>query len=253
MNRFLKNVVFYSILIGIWYGIARAHIWPPYLVPPPGDVYLALHDGFKDGSIWIGIRVSMERVVLGYVLSVVIGFLLSLILLSSKTLQDTFGRLFAGLQLLPSIGWLPLAILWYGLSDKAILFVIVMGSVFSITLSLESSLATIPRIIPMAGRNLGAKGWKLFWYVLLPASLPNLISGLKQGWSFAWRALISAEMIIISLGLGQLLMMGRDLNDMSTVIAIMIVIFVLGWAVDTLVFRTTERYIAHRWGLSNPA
>jgi len=240
MNKLLKNVVFYAILIGIWYGITRAHIWPPYLVPAPGDVYLALHDGFKDGSIWIGIRISMERVVAGYLISVVLGFILSLILLSS-------------LQLLPSIGWLPLAILWYGLSDKAILFVIVMGSVFSISLSLESSLATIPRIIPMAGRNLGAKGWKLFWYVLLPASLPNLISGLKQGWSFAWRALISAEMIIISLGLGQLLMMGRDLNDMSTVLGIMIVIFVLGWAVDTLVFRTTERYIAHRWGLSNPA
>ncbi len=105
----------------------------------------------------------------------------------------------------------------------------------------------------MAGRNLGAKGWKLFWYVLLPASLPNLLSGLKQGWSFAWRALISAEMIIISLGLGQLLMMGRDLNDMSEVLAIMTVIFVLGWAVDTLVFRTAERYVAHRWGLSNPS
>ena len=253
MNRFLKNVVFYAILIGAWYGIARAHIWPPYLVPAPGDVFDALHDGFKDHSIWIGIRISMERVVLGYLISVALGFILSLILSTSKTLQDTFGRLFTSLQLLPSIGWLPLAILWYGLSDKAILFVIVMGSVFSITMGLEASLATIPRIIPMAGRNLGAKGWKLFWYVLLPASLPNLISGLKQGWSFAWRALISAEMIIVSLGLGQLLMMGRDLNDMSTVIAIMIVIFVLGWAVDTIVFRTTERYIAHRWGLSNPS
>jgi len=253
MNRFLKNVVFYAALIGIWYGIARAHIWPPYLVPAPGDVYLALHDGFKDHSIWIGIRVSMQRVILGYLMSVVIGFILSLILSTSKTLEDTFGRLFTSLQSLPSIGWLPLAILWFGLSDKAIYFVIVMGSVFSITMSLESSLATIPRIIPMAGRNLGAKGWRLFWYVLLPASLPNLISGLKQGWSFAWRALISAEMIIISLGLGQLLMMGRDLNDMSQVIAIMGVIFVLGWAVDTLVFRTAERYISHRWGLSNPA
>jgi len=253
MNRFLKNVVFYAILLGIWYGIARAHIWPPYLVPSPGDVYLALHDGFKDHSIWIGIRVSMQRVVLGYLISVALGFLLGLLISTSKTLEDTVGRLFTSLQSLPSIGWLPLAILWFGLSDKAILFVIVMGSVFSITMSMESSRAAIPRIIPMAGRNLGAKGIKLFWYVLLPASLPHLISGLKQGWAFAWRALISAEMIIISLGLGQLLMMGRDTSDMPTVVAIMIVIFVLGWAVDSLVFRTSERYIARRWGLSAPA
>jgi NitT/TauT family transport system permease protein len=253
MKRFLKNVAFYGILIGIWYGIAASHHWPPYLVPAPGDVYQTLLAGLKDHSIQIAIGVSMERVVIGYLISVVIGFLLSLIISTSKSLEETVGSFFTSLQSLPSIGWLPLAILWFALSDKAIYFVIVMGSVFSITMSMESSMATIPRIIPMAGRNLGAKGWKLFFYVLLPASLPNLIAGLKQGWSFAWRALISAEMIIISRGLGQQLMEGRDLNDMSQVLAIMFVIFLLGWAVDALVFRTTERYIANRWGLSNPS
>ncbi len=252
MNRVLKNLVFYAVLIGLWYGVARAHIWPPYLFPPPGDVLEALKDGFKDGSIWIGIRISMKRVLLGYTVSVVLGFLLGMIISTSKTLEDTLGRFFTSLQSLPNICWLPLAILWFGLSDKAIYFVIIMGSVFSITMSMESSLSTIPRIIPMAGRNLGAKGLKLFWYVLLPASLPQLVSGLKQGWAFAWRALIAAEMIIISLGLGQLLMVGRDLNDMPEVVSVMIVILVLGWIIDTLVFRTTERYVAHRWGLSNP-
>ena len=253
MNRLLKNVVFYAVLLGAWWGIARAHIWPPYLVPAPGDVLLSLHDGFKDGSIWIGIRISMVRVVVGYLLSIALGFVLGLGISTSKFLEDTLGRLLTSLQSLPSICWLPLAILWFGLSDKAIYFVIVMGSMFSIAMSMESSRAAIPRIIPMAGRNLGASGIKLFWYVLLPASLPHLVSGLKQGWAFAWRALISAEMIIISLGLGQLLMTGRDLNDMSQVLAILFVILVLGWAIDLVVFRTIENRVAARWGLRQPA
>ena len=249
MNKLAKNVLFYAVLIGLWYGVARAHIWPPYLFPPPGDVLLALRDGFKDGSIWIGIRISMQRVIIGYLVSVLLGFLLGLAISTSKFLEDTLGQLLTSLQSLPSICWLPLAILWFGLSDKAIYFVIIMGSLFSITMSMESSRAAIPRIIPQAGRNLGAKGVKLFLYVLLPASLPHLISGLKQGWAFAWRALISAEMIIISLGLGQLLMTGRDLNDMSQVLAILIVILVLGWAIDLLVFRSLERAVARRYGL----
>ncbi len=133
MNRFLKNVVFYAILIGSGTASHARTSGRRTWFPRRATSSVALHDGFKDHSIWIGIRVSMERVVAGYLISVALGFILSLILLSSKTLQDTFGRLFASLQLLPSIGWLPLAILWYGLSDKAILFVIVMGSVFSIT------------------------------------------------------------------------------------------------------------------------
>ena len=111
----------------------------------------------------------------------------------------------------------------------------------------------MPKIYGMAGRNLGARGFPLFWYVLLPASLPYIVSGLKQGWAFAWRSLISGEMIFVSLGLGQMLMMGRDLNDMSQVIAVMILIIVLGYLVDALVFRTAERVLQNRWGLTPAA
>jgi NitT/TauT family transport system permease protein len=102
----------------------------------------------------------------------------------------------------------------------------------------------------MAGRNLGASGFRMFWYVLLPASLPYIVSGLKQGWAFAWRSLIQAEMIFLTLGLGQQLMLGRDLNDMNLVLAVMILIIVLGYLVDRLVFRTAERMLQNRWGLA---
>jgi len=108
----------------------------------------------------------------------------------------------------------------------------------------------MPKIYTMAGRNLGAAGFRLFWYVMLPASLPYIVSGLKQGWAFGWRSLIQAEMIFLTIGLGQLLMMGRDLNDMNQVIAVMLMIIGLGYLVNRLVFRTIERTLQSRWGLA---
>src|SRR5437764_14881686 len=192
----------------------------------------------------------MKRMLFGYALSFVLGMILGLGVGSSKFLEETMGGLLVSLQSLPSICWLPLAVLWFGLTEKAILFVVIMGSVLSVTIAMETGRQQMPKIYSMAGRNLGARGLKLFLYVLLPASLPYLVSGLKQGWAFAWRSLISGEMIFVSLGLGQLLMMGRDLNDMSKVIAVMALIVVIGYIVDGLVFRLVERRLQQKWGLT---
>jgi len=181
---------------------------------------------------------------------VLIGMVLGFLIASSKFLEETLGGLLVSLQSLPSICWLPLAVLWFGLTEKAILFVVIMGSVLSVTISMEDARHQMPRIYTMAGRNLGAHGFKLFLYVLLPASLPFLVSGLKQGWAFAWRSLISGEMIFVSLGLGQLLMMGRDLNDMSQVIAVMLVIIALGYVVDGVLFQGLEGRLQDKWGVT---
>ena len=253
MSRILKNVVFYGALLAVWILVTRAKIWPPYLFPSPLSVWQSLHDGFADNSFWIAIAISMRRVALGYGLSVILGMALGFGIASSKFLEETVAPLLTSLQSLPSICWLPLAMLWFGLSEKAIYFVIITGSVLSITISMESGRHAIPRIYSQAGRNLGARGWKLFVYVLLPASLPHLVSGLKQGWAFAWRALVSGEMIVAGLGLGQLLMVGRDNNDMSMVLAVMPVIVLIGWAIDGLIFRSIEGWFNRRWGLGAAA
>ncbi len=251
MKQLSKQIVFYSALIALWVILAKAKIWPPYIFPTPWGVWDSLRAGFSDHSFWIAIAVSMKRMLLGYVLSVVMGMILGLALGSNKFLEQTLGGLLVSLQSLPSICWLPLAVLWFGLTEKAILFVVVMGSLLSVTIAMETGRQQMPKIYGMAGRNLGARGFPLFWYVLLPASLPYILSGLKQGWAFAWRSLISGEMIFVSLGLGQLLMMGRDLNDMSQVIAVMLLIIAIGYMVDGLVFRTMERRLQARWGLSS--
>jgi len=250
MKRALRLLVFYAGMLGLWTLLAELKIWPPYLFPTPWGVGEALYAGFQDHTFLIAIAVSMRRVLIGYAISVVLGMVLGLGVASSKFLEETMGGLLVSLQSLPSICWWPLALLWFGLSQNAILFVVVMGSLLSVTLAMEDGRKQMPRIYGMAGRNLGACGFQLFWHVLLPASLPFIVSGLKQGWAFAWRSLITAEMLYLSLGLGQVLMMGRDLNDMSAVIAVMILIIAIGFVVDGIVFKAMERHLQNKWGLA---
>src|SRR5437879_4211420 len=250
MKKFARHAIFYAGLLAIWALLAKLKIWPPYVFPTPWGVLEALVAGFKDHSFWIAIAVSMKRMLLGYALSVVLGMILGLAVSSNKFLEETLGGLLVSLQSLPSICWIPLAVLWFGLTEKAILFVVLMGSLLSVTIAMEDGRKQMPKIYGMAGRNLGASGFRLFWSVLLPASLPFIVNGMKQGWAFAWRSLIQAEMIFLSLGLGQLLMMGRDLSDMSQVMAVMILIIILGYMVDGLIFRTMERRLQEKYGLT---
>jgi NitT/TauT family transport system permease protein len=250
VKRAARYVSFYGALLGLWILVAKLKIWPPYLFPTPWEVGEAMWAGFADRTFWIAIAVSMKRILVGYGISVVLGMILGLGLASSTFLEETLGGLLVSLQSLPSICWFPLAMLWFGLGEKAISFVVVTGSLLSVTIAMEAGRKQMPKIYGMAGRNLGARGFRLFWYVLLPASLPFILSGLKQGWAFAWRSLIAAEMIRRSLGLGQLLMDGRDLNDMSAVLSVMILIVVIGYVVDGVVFNGMERRLQHKWGLT---
>ena len=253
LRRFANQVIFYSLLLGVWAVVAKLKIWPPYLFPPPWSVAEALWAGITDHSFLIGIAVTMKRMLIGYSLSVALGMILGLAVASNEFLEETVGPLLVSLQSLPSICWVPLAILWFGLTEKAILFVVLMGCILSVTIAMEDGRKQMPKIYSMAGRNLGASGFRLFWHVMLPASLPFIVTGLKQGWAFGWRSLIQAEMIFLTVGLGQLLMMGRDLNDMSQVIAVMVMIVALGYLVNRLVFHNLERALQRRWGLMSAA
>ncbi len=191
----------------------------------------------------------MQRILIGFGISAVAGMALGLAIGRIRLLDETVGSLVLGLQALPSICWLPLALLWFGLSEAAILFVVVMGALLSITLATEAGVKNTPPLYLRAARNLGARGWRLYALVILPAALPAIITGMKLGWSFAWRSLMAGELLYVSLGLGQLLNAGRELNDMSQVIAVMLVIIAIGLAVDRLVFAPVESRVRERWGL----
>lgn len=202
-----------------------------------------------DGTLAVAVLASAKRILLGYFLSIIIGILVGLAIVRFKYLDENVSPLILGLQTLPSICWLPFSILWYGLNESAIIFVIAVGSTFAVSIAIESGMKNINPIFVRAAKTMGAKGFKLYWNVIIPASLPSIISGLKQGWSFAWRALMAGEMISATKGLGQVLMVGRDLADISQVMAIMIVIVVLGVAVDKLIFGRIEINIRQKWGL----
>ena len=250
MKKTFNQLIFVAAVLAVWETVALLEIWPPYVFPTPAGVAESLRAGFADNSFWIGIGVSLRRVALGYLISVVLGISLGMLLASNRFLEDTLGRLILSMQSLPSICWLPMAVLWFGLSEKAIIFVAVIGSLLAVTQNTKSGFDNVPRILSMAGRNLGATGPRMFGYIMLPASLPYLVDGLRQGWAFAWRSLISGEMIFVTVGLGQLLMMGRDLNDINQVFAIMVLIAALGYLIDSLLFRRIERSIRHKWGMS---
>jgi NitT/TauT family transport system permease protein len=253
MTRFnsplARKIIFFVVLLAAWQALVELGIWPNYIFPSPLGVAQTLARGFQNRTFIIGIATSMQRIVVGFGISAIAGILLGLAIGRIKFLDETIGSAVLGLQALPSICWLPLALLWFGLSETAILFVVIMGALLAITTATEAGVKNTPPLYMRAARNLGARGWKMYALVIFPAALPSIITGMKLGWSFAWRSLMAAELLYVSLGLGQLLMMGRDLNDMNQVVAVMLVIIAIGLVVDRLVFAPIESRVRERWGL----
>jgi len=243
--------IFFLCILIIWQLLASAGLWSELLFPTPGQVFASLLLVFTDGSMPEAIASSMKRLITGYAISLLIGIPFGMLLGRVSLLDNTFGTLTLGLQALPSICWMPLAVLWFGLSEATMQFVVIMGSVMALILSVRDGVKNIPRLYIRASRVLGATGLKSYLYVIFPASLPSLLTGARLGWTFAWRALMAAELIYVSTGLGSTLMMGRELHDMAQVVATMIVIIIIGLITDRALFGTLERAMHRRWGVSS--
>ncbi len=250
MMRRVRIVVFFALLVLVWALVADRRLWDPTLFPHPFTVAATLWEMLRSGSLIDQSVVSLRRVMEGYVISLFIGVPLGILLARMRLADETIGSLVTAFQSLPSICWLPIALLWFGLNDRAILFVVVMGSLVSITVAVKDGVHNLPPIYVRAAMTMGASPLKVFIDVLFPASLPSILIGAKLGWAYAWRALMSGELLFVSFGLGHALMMGRELADMSQVLSVMIVIMFLGLAADKLVFGRLERYVRAKWGLN---
>ncbi|MBP7866106.1 MAG: ABC transporter permease [Acidobacteria bacterium] len=248
LGRALLQVGFFGGLVLLWHGLHAARIWDPVLFPSPLQVAQSFWTGFANGSYPAAAAASLQRLLLGYALSVTGGVPLGLLLGRVRWADATIGSLALGLQAIPSICWLPLAILWFGLGEEGMLFVVVMGSLMALTLSVRDGVRAIPPLYLRAARMLGAGARQAYLHVVLPASLPAVVTGAKMGWSFAWRSLMAAELLYVDTGLGALLTTGRELHDMPQVVAVMGVIMLLGLLADRLVFGYLERKIQERWG-----
>ncbi|GAC1672013.1 MAG: ABC transporter permease [Ktedonobacteraceae bacterium] len=246
----IRQVLFYALLILLWQGLAASHIWKDYLFAGPVDVWDRVLSGFHDGTFGTAILTSLRRLAIGYSISLVLGVILGLLIGSNRYIEETLGSIILGLQALPSVCWIPLSLLWFGLHEQAMIFVVVMGALFSITLGVDAGVKNTPPVYIKAARNMGSHGLTLSTQVILPAALPSILTGLKQGWTFAWRSLMAAELLYITVSLGGLLENGRDLNDIAQMFAIMLIIVVLGVAIDSLPFGPLERVVRTRWGLA---
>jgi NitT/TauT family transport system permease protein len=251
MKRLALSVLFFITLLWIWHLLVLAKVWSPVLLPDPLNVWEYLKGAAEDGTLFEASMVTMRRLLVGYIVGIAAGLPLGLLTARFTFCEDTIGVLALGLQTLPSVCWVPLALLWFGQTEAAMLFVVIMGTLWSVIIATENGVRNVPPIFARAARTMGSKGLHTWFNVILPASLPFIVSGMKQGWAFAWRSLMAAEIyvtILTGFGLGHLLHYGRELNAMDQVIGVMLVIVVIGLLADKIVFAPWERFLHRRWG-----
>ncbi|MGA3006714.1 MAG: ABC transporter permease [Opitutaceae bacterium] len=251
MKRASKILLFFAGLILVWQALYSAHLWSPVLMPSPLSVGRYLWGAVRDGTLGGATVVTLKRLLIGYAVGLVIGLPLGLLTARFNVLNDTVGLLALGLQTLPSVCWVPLALLWFGQSEAAMLFVVVMGTLWSVIIATDNGVRNISPIFARAARTMGSRGLHTWLRVILPAALPFIVGGMKQGWAFAWRSLMAAEIyvtILSGFGLGSLLNDGRELNAMDQVIGIMLVLLFIGLIADKILFSPWERFLRRRWG-----
>lgn len=250
----LPPVLTLALLVLAWQVLVWAQVKPRYTLPSPLDVAGTMGGLLQDGTALQTVATSLERGVLGFVAATVIGTPLGMVLARVRVVRAGLGPLITGLQVLPSVAWVPAAILWFGISDATLYFVILMGAVPSIANGLVSGVDQVPPLLRRVGTVLGAGRWQMVRHVILPAAMPGYLAGLRQGWAFSWRSLMAAELIAVGgslgLGVGGLLDQGRQLADIGVVTCAILLILVVGVLVELLFFAPVERRILRVRGLA---
>ena len=242
-----------ALALTIWELVVLSGWRPDYVLPGPGAVFSRLWTDLLSGDVLVAAAITMKRALLGYGIALAAGVAIGLLMARVRVLRTAAGSLLTGLQTMPSVAWFPLAILLFQLSEAAILAVVVLGAAPSIATGLLNSFDQVPPLLVRAGRVMGARGLGLYRHIILPAALPGFLTGLKQGWAFAWRSLMAGELLVIighAPSIGVRLQFSRELSDAEGLLAWMIVVMLLGVLVDGLVFGTLERIIHRRRGLT---
>ncbi|MFD6974838.1 ABC transporter permease [Streptomyces sp. NPDC059949] len=253
LRKVLPPVLAVALVLAVWQLLVSAGITEESKLPALSAVGDSLAGMWVNGTLLEVIWTSVSRGLLGFLLALAIGTPLGLLVARVKFVRAAIGPILSGLQSLPSVAWVPPAVLWFGLNDAMMFTVILLGAVPSIANGLVSGVDQVPPLFLRAGHTLGATGLRGVWHVVIPASLPGYLAGLKQGWAFSWRSLMAAEIIASSpdlgLGLGQLLENGRNNIDLPGVFLAIILILVVGIAIDLLVFSPVERWVLRSRGL----
>ncbi|MFJ4695824.1 ABC transporter permease [Streptomyces sp. NPDC088766] len=252
-RKVLPPVTAVALVLVVWQLLVWAEIAPAYKLPPPSAVGDEVTAAWRQGTLLDYIWTSVSRGLLGFLMALVIGTPLGLLVARVAFVRAAIGPILSGLQSLPSVAWVPPAVIWVGLNDSMMYAVILLGAVPSIANGLVAGIDQIPPLFLRAGRTLGATGLRGAWHIVMPGALPGYLAGLKQGWAFSWRSLMAAEIIASSpdlgVGLGQLLENGRNNSSMSQVFLAIFLILLVGIAIDLLIFSPLERWVLRGRGL----
>jgi NitT/TauT family transport system permease protein len=243
-----------AIVLAIW-QVAHLSGWKSYVLKGPGTVFSDLWAQMHHAQLWQVIEVTLRSAVLGYALALVIGSAIGVLVARIPPLRAAVGSIITGLQTMPSIAWVPFAIIIFGENSSAILFVVILGAAPSIANGLITGVDYTPPLLLRAGKSMGLRGFSLYRYLILPASLPAYVAGMKQGWAFAWRSLMAGELVVSIIGqfsIGQQLDVDQQNLDFAGATSMIIVILIIGIVVDTL-FTKADRTIRRRRGLLDNA
>ncbi|WP_248924302.1 ABC transporter permease [Paenibacillus hamazuiensis] len=245
-----RKAIFLLLLVLLWETAYRVFDWG-WMFPSALQTFRAFYDGIVDGQLLGAVAGSLRRILTAFVLSCLIGTALGVLFARNRLLDETFGFLVVALQTVPSIAWLPFAIIWFGLNDFSVIFITTIGATWTMTIASRSGIKNIPAIYLKAAQMFGTgRGIKLFYQVMLPAAIPHFITGMRMAWAFAWRALVSGELIARGIGLGQMLEEGRNIGDTSLMLCIVLLIAVIGTISDHLVFKRLEDRVLVKYGLN---
>ncbi|MFJ9123690.1 MULTISPECIES: ABC transporter permease [unclassified Streptomyces] len=252
-RKVLPPVTAVAVVLVVWQLLVWAGVVPDYKLPSPSDVWGEVRTAWLQGTLLDSIWTSVSRGLFGFLLALVIGTPLGLLVARVRFVRSAIGPILSGLQSLPSVAWVPPAVIWLGLNDSMMYAVILLGAVPSIANGLVAGVDQIPPLYLRAGQTLGATGLRGAWHIVMPGALPGYLAGLKQGWAFSWRSLMAAEIIASSpdlgVGLGQLLENGRNNSSMSQVFLAILLILLVGIAIDLLIFSPLERRVLRGRGL----
>jgi NitT/TauT family transport system permease protein len=219
-------------------------------IPSPAAVWSAFVEGMRDGSIPDAALKTLIRLAFSFVVAVALGVALGLGLALHEFTRRAVRPLVVALQITPFVAWVPLAVIWFGVTERAVVFVAIVGSFPAMTLATIQAIRQVPPLYERAGRTLGATGWSLYRKIIFPAALPGVMAGLQQAWGFAWKALMAGELVVTATratGLGHLL--ARPGEGVPMLLAALAVILLIGVAVDYVVFGQLDRRIRRRRGL----
>ena len=249
MQRTIKRIIFFALILAIWQAAVKLLGVSASVMPAPTDVFHALVNGFADKTLIYDLLASFRRLAIGLSIALLIGLCLGVLLAKNKTADETLGTIILALQSVPSIVWLPIAIMWFGLNESSVIFIVILGAAIVMTIQIRIGIKNVPPLYIKAARTMGSDGIDLFVKVILPAALPYVVTGIRLGWAFAWRALMAGEILSTGPGLGYTLKYASDFGNMSMVIIVMLVIGAIGTIVDLLLFQRIEKNVMRRWGL----